>query len=334
MSSDQLLKPATPEERRRYYREEWNVKDVPEFISNSVNKREFGFDHMGRGPNDRYRVFRTMELLRKFLRYRAPFAAYSSVAFYDKPQRRDGWIKSELVFDVDAKDIPLRECGCDGVCEICLNQAREIVCSLIDTLKDDLGINDLHVIYSGRGYHLRIFDDPVMKMDSDVRGQIVQYIIGAEIPRNEYASEGEPYKLQYFSIPFGYPHVFTERARYALLHLKKDTEMDEINQKLISDAIKNGGLLQENQWGLFRNRIGPIRFQKITKSIASLNMGLVDAKVTIDLKRILRLPSSLHSMVSMKCMEVENVESFDPFKRAVPKFVYERKENRGRRAQN
>jgi len=101
MVSDQLLKPATPEERRRYYREEWDVKDIPEFISNSVQKREFGFDHMGRGPNDRYKVFRNMDLLRKFLRYRAPFAAYSSVAFYEKPQRRDGWIKSELVFDVD-----------------------------------------------------------------------------------------------------------------------------------------------------------------------------------------------------------------------------------------
>ena len=50
-----------------------------------------------------------------------------------------------------------------------------------------------------------------------------------------------------------------------------------------------------------------------------------DAKVTIDLKRILRLPSSLHSKVSMKCMEVKNRETFDPFDKAVPKFVYERK---------
>ncbi|MGZ7120201.1 MAG: DNA primase catalytic subunit PriS, partial [Methanobacterium sp.] len=47
-------------------------------------------------------------------------------------------------------------------------------------------------------------------------------------------------------------------------------------------------------------------------------------KVTIDLKRILRLPSSLHSMVSMKCMEVKNIDSFDPFKDAVPKFVLEK----------
>lgn len=325
MEQDALLKPATPEERRRYYREEWDVKDIPDFISSSLQNREFGFDHMGRGPNDRYRVFRSMELLRKFIRYRAPFAAYSSVAFYDKPQRRDGWLKSELVFDVDAKDIPIRECGCSGVCEVCLDQAREIVASLTDTLRGDLGLEDVHVIYSGRGYHLRLFDEPAMEMDSDVRGQIVQYLIGSEVPKSQYASEGVTYKLEHFSIPFGYPQVFTNRTKYAILHLTKDIELDEVNQKLLKDVIKNRELLEDDQWGKFRGKIGPQRYQRLIKSIASLNMGLVDAKVTIDLKRILRLPSSLHSMVSMKCTEVKNIDSFDPFKEAVPKFVYERK---------
>lgn len=322
---DQLLKPATPDERRRYYREEWDVKDIPKFISSSVQKREFGFDHMGRGPNDRYRVFRSMELLRKFLRYRAPFAAYSSVAFYEKPQRRDGWLKSELVFDVDAKDIPIRECGCEGVCEGCLNQALEIVSGLIDTLKGDLGLKDMYVVYSGRGYHLRLFDESAMLLDSDVRGQIVQYLSGAEVPRNQYASEGVTYKLEHFSIPFGYPQVFTERTKYAILHLTEETPLDDVNQKLIKDVLANRELLEDNQWGIFRSKIGPVRYQRLIKSIASLNMALVDAKVTIDLKRILRLPSSLHSMVSMKCTVVKNIETFDPFKDAVPKFVYERK---------
>lgn len=319
-----ILKPATLDERRKYYREEWDVKEIPEFIRESVLKREFGFDHMGRGPNDRYRVFRSADLLRKFLRYRAPFAAYSSVAFYDKPRRRDGWIKSELVFDVDAKDIPLRMCGCEGVCEICLNQAREIVCGLMDTLKGDLGLSDIHVVYSGRGYHIRVLDESVMKMDSDVRAQIVKYIIGAEVPHNEYAEEGVTYNLEHFSIPFGYPHVFTLRAKYSILHLSKATQMEGVNQKLVKDAIKHQELIKNDEWGIFRNKIGPIRYQRLMNGIASLNMGLVDAKVSIDLKRILRLPSSLHSMVSMKSMEVKNIENFDPFEYAVPRFVYER----------
>ncbi|HEC88087.1 MAG TPA: DNA primase catalytic subunit PriS, partial [Thermoplasmata archaeon] len=51
-----------------------------------------------------------------------------------------------------------------------------------------------------------------------------------------------------------------------------------------------------------------------------INAGLADGKVTIDTKRILRLPSSLHSKVSMICKLVKNWESFDPLKEAVPKF--------------
>ncbi|KYC44441.1 MAG: DNA primase small subunit PriS [Candidatus Methanofastidiosum methylothiophilum] len=60
--------------------------------------------------------------------------------------------------------------------------------------------------------------------------------------------------------------------------------------------------------------------------IEQINASLVDGKVTVDVKRILRLPSTLHSKVSMKCVEIKNIENFDPLKYAVPKFVLERKD--------
>lgn len=320
------LKPASPEERRRYYRDEWDVKDVPDFILKSLIEREFGFDHMGRGPNDRYRVFRNSDMLRKFMRYRAPFAAYSSVAFYHKPRRRDGWIKAELVFDVDAKDIPIRSCGCDNVCEICLGQAKGIVQGLVDTLRGDLGLCDIHVVYSGRGYHVRVQDDLVTDVDSDVRSQVVKYIVGSNVPRSEYSVHGMKYNLEHFTIPFGYPQVFTDRVKQAILALNPSIELDDVNQKLIKDAIKHRHFLEDDQWGIFRKNIGPQRYAKLVKGIASLNLTLVDAKVSIDLKRILRLPSSLHSGVSMKSTLIKNLETFDPFEDAVPKFVLERKD--------
>ena len=320
------LSPASPEERKRYYREEWDIKQVPDYIIHSIQEREFGFDHIGRGPNDRYKVFRTPDLLKRFLKVRTPFAAYCSVAFYDKPRRRDRWTKAELVFDVDAKDIPIRTCECLGVCEICLNEAREIVCGIRDTLKDDLGLNNIHVVYSGRGYHIRVLDNDVMGVNSDVRSQIVKYLVGAEVPENEYSLDYEKVSYEHFVIPFGYPNVFTGRVKYSILHLNEHTELDGVNKKLLNDVLKNRHLIEDDNWGLFKNKLGPLRYKKVINGIASLNMSLVDAKVSIDLKRILRLPSSLHSMVSMKCTEVKNIETFDPFKEAVPKFVYERKE--------
>ena len=320
------LKPANLEERRRYYREEWDEKHIPEYIRNSLNQREFGFDHLGRGPNDRYRVFRNIDFLRKFMRYRSPFAAYSSVAYYHKPQRRDGWIKAELVFDVDAKDIPVRSCGCDNVCQICLNQAKEIVVDILDTLKGDLGLKNIHIVYSGRGYHIRVLDETIMGLDSDVRSQIVRYIVGSDVPQSEYSTNGLAYKLEHFAIPFSYPLVFTRRVEKTIFNLAPFVEIDGVNEKLLKDVIKNRMLIKSGDWGIFRNKIGPIRYKKLIKSIASLNLSLVDAKVSIDLKRILRLPSSLHSGVSMKCTEVQNIENFDPFQDAVPKFIEDRTE--------
>ena len=227
---------------------------------------------------------------------------------------------------MDAKDIPIRTCECEGVCEICLNEAREIVCGIIDTLKEDLGLKNIHIVYSGRGYHVRVLDDDVTHVNSDVRSQIVKYIVGAEVPENEYSLDFEKVSYEHFVIPFGYPNVFTERVKYSILHLNEHSQLDEVNKKLLKDVLKNRHLIEDNNWGLFKNKIGPLRYKKVVNGIASINMSLVDAKVSIDLKRILRLPSSLHSMVSMKCTEVKNIETFDPFKEAVPKFVYERKE--------
>ncbi|MGB9937165.1 MAG: DNA primase catalytic subunit PriS [Methanobacterium sp.] len=321
-----FFKQSTVEERKQYYKEEWNINQVPDFIADSIENREFGFDHFGRGPNDRYKVFTTPDYLKRFMKSKNPFAAYCSVAYYQKPRKRDGWIQSELVFDVDAKDIPIRTCGCNNVCEICLNEAKEIVSALIDTLKGDLGLKNIYLIYSGRGYHIRVLEKDVMKINSDVRSQVLKYLVGADLPKGKYDDGDIVYNLEHFSIPFGYPNVFTNRVKYAILHLNEESKLNEVNKKLLKDVLKYRNLVEKDKWGLFKNNIGPQRYKKVIKGIASLNMSLVDAKVSIDLKRILRLPSSLHSKVSMKCTLVKNIETFDPFKEAVPKFVYERED--------
>ena len=73
-----------------------------------------------------------------------------------------------------------------------------------------------------------------------------------------------------------------------------------------------------------RGELKPTRYYKLVRMIAGINRELCDTKVSIDLKRILRLPSTLHYKVSMKCTAIKNMESFDPFDDAVPGFVVER----------
>lgn len=320
-----MFSKATLKERRQYYREEWSVKELPEFIIKNISQREFGFDHFGKGPNDRYNVFRSEESLRKFLRFKAPFAAYISVAFYNNPKKRQDWLKSEYVFDVDAKDIPIRSCNCDGVCEICLGEAFDIVNTLIDSLNEDLGLDNIHLIYSGRGYHIRVLDNEMMTSSSKLRSAVLKYVAGAEVPKSNFSSD-KSYNFEHFSIPIGYYKLFTSKVKYNILHLTGKEKLDGINSRLMKDIIAHRDYLKEDQWGLFKNKIGPRRYKNLTEAMTMVNLSTIDAKVSIDLKRILRLPSSLHSKVSMKCVEVKNRETFDPFKEAVPKFVYERKE--------
>jgi DNA primase small subunit len=200
---------------------------------------------------------------------------------------------------------------------------------LIDTLEGDLGLNNIHLIYSGRGYHIRILDKEIMDSGSDLRSEILKYVAGAEVPKLNYSDElggvGSSYKFEHFSIPIAYPKVFTNRIKYNIQHLKGQEEIDGINEKLLKDMIKNRELLEDDQWGIFKSKIGPRRYKNLVDAMARVNLATIDAKVTIDLKRILRLPSSLHSKVSMKCVEVKDREWFDPLKSAVPKFVEERK---------
>ena len=265
--------------------------------------------------------------LKRFLRTKAPFAAYISVAFYANPRNRGGWEKAEYIFDIDAKDLPIRSCTCDGVCEICLGEALERVNIMLDTLKGDLGLKNIHLIYSGRGFHIRILDPVMMEADSDLRGEVLKYVAGAEVPKSQYPNpSGKPYNFEHFSIPIAYPAIFTEKVKYNILHLRGDEKLDGINNRLMKDIVNNRDYLYDDDWGSFKQAIGPRRYKNLVEAMARVNLATIDAKVTIDLKRILRLPSSLHSKVSMKCVEVKNPETFDPFKHAVPKFVYERKD--------
>ena len=197
------LKAASKYERKIFYKEEWDIDDVPDFIMDSLSSREFGFDHYGQGPNDRYKTFIDRARLKRFMRLKNPFAAYVSVAFYEKPEKRMGWKKSELVFDVDAKDIPIRTCDCDEgqVCDKCLNQAKDIVLMIKDVLHGDLGLKNINLVYSGRGYHVRVLDEEVMDASSELRGQIVQYVVGAKA--FELLNPMDYKNLQHFIIPYG-----------------------------------------------------------------------------------------------------------------------------------
>jgi len=313
------MREATADERRQYYREEWSKRELPSFVLHTLSLREFGFDHNGTGPSDRYNQFMTVEQLSDFLRNKAPYAVYGSVALYEEPTARKKWLKSELVFDVDAKDLPIKSCDCSEgkVCEVCLDEARQVAAMFGETLRSDLALRNIHYIYSGRGFHVRVTDESVMEMSQTERNQIVEYITGGILPADA-------------TMALGYSKVFRDRASRMLEKIDEKRLLDSEIRKALASKIareKDKALAAMRQGRLDEIRglegMGKKSFDRLIQLLTRLNSELTDGKVTIDTKRILRLPSSLHSAVSMKCMLIRDIEQFSP-EDAVPKFARER----------
>lgn len=312
------LRPATKDEIRQYYHEEYNAKEIPKYITKNLHQREFAFDRVGRGPRDRYNKFNQLRYLERTIKAKMPYATYSSVALYDTPKKREGWNGAEFVIDVDAKDNPIRTCNCKQgeVCDHCLSEAKEIILHISDNIRE-LGFHDIHYVYSGRGYHLRVQDPELLTADATQRTELVNYLIAAEVPDLQ---EG----LQYFTIPFGYPQIYTNWFKYTINHLQKKKMYSGLNKQLKNDIIKRKELVNQGQWGIVRGEIRPTRYDKLLAKISNIHKGLCDTKVSIDTKRILRLPSTLHYKVSMKGTAIKNIENFDPFDDAVPEFIEKR----------
>jgi len=314
------MREATPEERRQFYSEEWNKRELPDFILHTLSLREFGFDLDGTGPSHRYNQFMTVEQLAEYLQNRVPYSAFTSVALYEQPSMRKGWMKSELAFDIDAKDLPLKSCDCTSgsVCERCIDEARRIAMEFAETMSKDLGLHNINFVYSGRGFHIRVIDDAIMTLEQTERAQIVEYITGSVIPTD-------------VTMALGYSQVFRERLARTFEGLDEQRLSKvrglrgSVIQKLMAEkeralgAIRRGKLDELSEL----EGIGPKTFRQLLEFLVRLNSEFTDGKVTIDTKRILRLPSSLHSGVSMKCMLLRDIGRFK-LEDAVPKFVRER----------
>ncbi|WP_456422947.1 DNA primase catalytic subunit PriS [Thermococcus sp.] len=326
----ELLREVSREERELYYRGEWKAKLIPEFILETLEKREFGFDHTGEGPSDRKNVFSDVRDLEDYVRATSPYAIYTSVALYREPAEMEGWLGAELVFDIDAKDLPLRRCmdrhPSGQVCPLCLEDAKELARDTLIVLKEDFGFEKVHVVYSGRGYHIRVLDEWALRLDAKARERILAYISASEevtyedvMSRKVMLSSGY---FRVFRLRFGY---FIKRANENHLinagikrNLARKLLSEENRERIVRSFVEKGLL------AAFPRGIGYKTLIKLFSISSTFSKAYFDGRVTVDVKRILRLPSSLHSKVGLVATYIgddeKKLERFDPFRDAVPEF--------------
>lgn len=346
----------------RQFREYYSLNRVPS--PPRLSRREFAFTYFGKNFMNRHLGFRHRDDLGNFLRSRSPASAYYSTAYYRTPDagtmNEKEWLGADLIFDLDADHIE----GAEKLSyQEMLEKVKEEFKKLIyDFLLTDFGFRekDIQVVFSGgRGYHIHIHRQDVLALTSHERREIVDYITGAGLDMEKFVekrsvgirNEGSRFSKGIYTyrlpgaeeggwkgkITRGVSDVarsFSDRedAVKRLTGLKgvgKKTAEAIISELFDSPTGKEKfKALQEGNVDQFSSDRLLNAFIRLALQEAAINLGgETDEPVTADIKRLIRLPGSLHGKTGFRVvpMTLEELEEFDPLVDAVALPEKERK---------
>ena len=321
-------------------------------------RREFGFMFWEAGMMQRHQSFKSGEGLRDFLARRTPMHVYYSSAYYETPgaptMEEKGWLGADLVFDLDADHI-LRVKGM--AYEVMLEEVKSEVAKIVDQyLLADFGFDDDAILITfsgGRGYHIHVRDPRVWELHSHERREIVDYITGTELDA-EHLFRRVPLELRKFQdtatvkyryvMPSpndaGWPGRLARGIVASAERLERMSREDAVRElsgvegvtkKLageILDAlfVRAGGVrgidkLRRGDMDIFPGNRYLEAFRKIFVPPAiDLGKRETDEPVTSDIKRLIRMPHSLHGKTGLAVipMDRKTLDGFVPLRDAIP----------------
>jgi len=326
------------------------------FMPPRFGKREWGFFTYGGRGMMRPVVFRTRKEARNFLASRTPAHAYFSTAYYERPEvpmAEKVWLGADLVFDLDADHIK----GAEEMTypQMLAAVKMEFIKLIDDYLVTDFGfdVDGIEIVFSGgRGYHIHIRDPKVLGLSASERRGVVDYITGTDIEWDSVfkrkALFANVYKVRkniqyyYISSPddLGWGGKMM-RGTLSLVDrwedmLREDVIAEIMTEKgignkgadvlyddLFKDYSGNRGvdrLRNEGQLNVFSTEDDLQKFLGIVKDRVKTQMeGETDEPVTADVKRLIRLPTSIHGKSSLRVCPLnrEMLDDFDPLVDAV-----------------
>ena len=209
---------ATLGERKEFYISEFDLEKVAEWFKGREGKTKFAVV-MGRHTKiflQEYREdaettiiideYSDLEDLRSQIIDFLPEAAYYDRNTYDPHDRVTG---QELAFDLDPENItcPIHGTLGDkmkrgqglGFCSIELGMVKQQAVGLHEFLEKQF--SQLCVVYSGRGFHIHVFDEEACALSTKERGQIAKIVKEKGFEIDEWVTAGEmrlirlPYSL-------------------------------------------------------------------------------------------------------------------------------------------
>ena len=313
-------------------------------LPDRFGRREYAFVFFGGKGMMRHIGFEKKLNFTNFLKEKSPCHAYYSSAYYQKPdaptmQEKD-WMGAELIFDLDSDHIPDAE-------KLNYSQQLDLVKKefyklVNDFLLNDFGFNEKYIeLYfsGGRGYHCHIKDPKILGLDSNERREIVDYITGKDLKdslvfhekitgikrygRRSFPS-GKTLKMPTPDEPGwrgriskGIIEIVNEiiKSKNPIEKLKEYGVNQTDAEKLLDDLseervkrIKEGNLDQSKTIRKF------FLNNALRKTAVSMSAGETDEPVTCDIKRLIRLPGSLHGKTGfmVKRIHLDKLNEFNP----------------------
>ncbi|MEM3880186.1 MAG: DNA primase small subunit domain-containing protein [Candidatus Bathyarchaeia archaeon] len=247
---------ATLEEREKFYTKEFNLKKVQEWLALLKGEIKFAVV-IGRHTRiypEKYREdadttiiiddYKGLSDLRNYLTEFLPEAAYYDRNVYENNHRKG----QELAFDLDPENIncPIHGSLADKMkrrqglsfCKIELNMVKNQAASLYEYLEK--WFSNMKIVYSGRGFHIHVFDAEAYALNRKERDQIAHEVKEKGFQIDEWVTEGDmrlirlPYSLHGLVSRIVLPVEKSELARFDPVHDERCIPRFLSETKLIS----------------------------------------------------------------------------------------------------
>ena len=347
------------------FSEYYNSRKVEEmWFPPRLRTREWMFIGFDKAPPRRHIGFRNPADVLDYVSKRTPNSCFYSTAYYRDPNQWSMKEKqlqgADLIFDLDGDHLPGVT---DGDFPSMIHVIQEQAFRLWDEfLEPEFGFKqeNLQITFSGhRGFHLHYRSPDIWGLDSQARREIVSHIKGEgvdvqvllkgpdcawkrritsgvdsvlnklDLAANDDAQGRSSMKELKAIIDsrIGTPGCKVKSCGVKKIHTIAEKVQDQGRRKRLTDGFTAGEVKPVFGGGRSGNEYDNI-FVELVKGDSSVvlgNAGETDEVVTIDLKRVIRWPTSLHGKSGMKVVELplerldpHGSNPFDPLTEAVP----------------
>lgn len=335
---------------RKYY------KEYDPWMPHRHTKREFGFMFFDKEIMQRHMAFNTSDDLKRFMISQVPKHSYYSTAYYRRPAApsmdEKEWMGAELIFDLDADHLDGAE---KMTYDAMMIQIRKEMITLVDSfLMGDLGFaeDQIQLCFSGgRGYHAHVIQSDVLTLGTHERRELVDYITCSgmdidwifPIDRRLMGTavvngQARPNIIEIRTIPDENSGGWRLKMRNGLIEVVEDLcTMDPSPLKKTYPSIKGSAsqsllkfqerliiaqktMFEKNDMSLLNKRDQDMLIKIMKEDKSRMMSGEVDKPVTPDIKRLIRLPGSVHGKTGLRVSPISRDEltEYNPLFNAVP----------------